>query len=113
MTLPSGKRPVYSPVLLSTSEQAWRDGFCIPRKCAHVRQLTWLCIEQYLAMQAGTTGLESVTFTSPGPLFREFAHLVGRTRLRPPEAAVLIDAMYRQFVWTAAPSVLRMARRLE
>jgi len=104
-------RPSSHDTYIPVREQEWRRRYCLPRGCHHLSRTTWLCIEFYLAAQAGSTHLEDVQYDVPGPRFRAFAEAIGRPGLRREEATVRVDEAYRARIRKMAPKILRLAKR--
>lgn len=105
-------RPSSHDTYIPAHEQEWRRRYCLPRRCHHLGRTTWLCIEFYLATQAGSTHLEEVHYDAPGRRFRAFAEAIGRPSLRREEAVVRVDDAYRARIRKMAPKVLRISTRL-
>ncbi|HUR24959.1 MAG TPA: hypothetical protein VM327_02965 [Candidatus Thermoplasmatota archaeon] len=96
---------------LPPAEEAWRRAFCKRNKCRHPGNLTWVCIEAYLATKPGSSGLHDVKFRQPGPAFAAFASGVNKADLHVDDAAELVEPAFHAYVLEAATTVLHHAQQ--
>ena len=91
-------------------QKRWQIVYCRGQGHRHGPALIWLCIELFLARLPGSSGLADLDFQMGSTRLVEYQLSEGLAPEFPADAAVRVDASYREFVLANAPHVLKLSR---